>query len=151
MRRCLILLLAITAVSFQGCTMWKERPARTWAEATGGEGLERNFWKEVRAKNWLELERHLGGTYVSVTPQGSFNRAASLDRLRQLELSDYSLGDFLIELNGTTMIVTYTITMKGTFNGSPLTAQPLRVMSVWQQHKSGWMTIAHSAVENEPK
>ena len=129
--------------------MWKERPATAWTDVTGGESLERNFWKEVQAKNWVELERRLGGTYVYVSPNGSFNRSDTLDRLKQIQLNEYSLGDFVVELNGSTLVVAYTITLRGTVRGQPLPAQPVRMMSVWQQQKAGWMAIAHSSIGNE--
>ncbi len=70
------------------CTIAKERPARAFAEATGGEALERIFWKEF--------------------------------------------------------VVTYTITLNGTAAGQPLPSGPQHMMTVWHEHKSGWMVIAHS-------
>ena len=51
-------------------------PARSMAEATGGEGLERVFWKNVQGANWIEVERALASNYAGVTPDGT------LDRLR---------------------------------------------------------------------
>ena len=53
--------LLATTLLLQACTLWSEHPAKTWADATGGEGLERNFWRELKAKNWPELERHIRG------------------------------------------------------------------------------------------
>ena len=125
--------------------MWAERPVKNWSDATGGEGSERNFWQEIKNKNWVELERHIAGNYVCVTASGSRNRADSIERLKQLQLDEYSLGEFQVELNAHTLVVAYIVTMKGSFNGQPLPANPVRVMGVWHQHKSGWMAIAHSA------
>ena len=39
---------------------------------------------------------------------------------------------------------TFTITLNGTVGGQPLPS-PQHMMTVWHQHKSGWMVIAHSA------
>jgi hypothetical protein len=51
-------------------------------------------------------------------------------------------------LNGTTFVVTYTITLNGSVNGTggsqPFPSAPQHMMSVWQQQKSGWVEIAHS-------
>ena len=66
-----------------------------------------------------------------------------------MAIKTYSLGDLKTELNGTTMVVTYTITLNGSIVGKggtqalPSTPQPM--MSVWQQEKSGWIEVAHSA------
>lgn len=136
---CLLLMLA-------GCTVWGEHPVQHWTDATGGEGLERNFWKEVKAGNWGELERHVAGNYVWLSPEGSLDRAAALDHLKHLQLADFSLGDFKVELNASALVVTYTITMNGSFNGQPVPSSAVQMMTVWQQQKSGWMAIAHSTV-----
>jgi len=51
-------------------------------------------------------------------------------------------------MNGTTIVVTYTITLNGSMNGTggsqPLPSAPQHMMTVWQQQKAGWVVIAHS-------
>lgn len=140
----LILLLTLTSA----CTFYGEHPARALSEATGGEGLERVFWKEVQAANWVEVERALASNYSGVTPGGTLDRSATLEQYRQWQLKDYALGDLKTELNGTTMVVTYTITLNGSLNGTagsqPLPSAPQHMMTVWQQQKRGWVEIAHS-------
>jgi len=141
-----LLLLACASLALAGCTMWGEHPVRHWADATGGEGLERNFWNEVKARNWGELERHIAGNYLWLAPEGALDRAAALEHLRQLQLNEYSLGEMKVELSGSTLVVTYNLTMRGSFNGQAVPAFPVQMMSVWQQQKSGWMAIAHSTI-----
>src|SRR5882672_8853133 len=116
MRKCGVLLFLISALLLQACTLWEEHPIKQWSDATGGEGLERNFWKEVQGRNWVELERHLSGNYVWLAPEGPMTRAAALDHLKHLQLNDYSLGEFQVELNGSTLVVTYNITMQASFD-----------------------------------
>src|SRR6202795_5393907 len=84
------------------CTFYREHPARSLSEATGGEGLERVFWKEVQAANWVEVERALASNYVGVTPTGELDRSATLEQYRGWQLKDYTLGDLKTEMNGTT-------------------------------------------------
>ena len=132
------------------CTMWREHPVSKWTDATGGEGLERSFWKEVKNKNWNTLERHLASNYVYLTPEeGRLDRAAAIADLQRFQLDDYTLGDLQAELNGETLVVTYSITRRGKFAGQPLPSEPVRMMTVWQRQKSGWMTIAHSRIETK--
>jgi hypothetical protein len=131
------------------CTFYGEHPARTLSEATGGEGLERVFWKNVQAANWVEVERALASNYAGVTPSGALDRSATLEQYRQWQLKDYALGDLNTEMNGTTFVVIYTITLNGvTSNGTagsqPLPSAPQHMMTVWQQQKKGWVVIAHS-------
>jgi hypothetical protein len=126
------------------CTIAKERPARAFSDATGGEALERIFWKEIQAGNWTEIERVLTSNYVGVAPGASLDRTATLEQYRQWKLTDFAIGDLKTEMNGPTFIVTYSITLNGTVAGQPLPS-PQHMLTVWHQHKSGWMVTAHSA------
>jgi len=127
-----------------GCTLWREHPVSKWADATGGEGLERSFWNEVKAKNWSALERHMAANYIGTTPQGRLDRSTALEHLRQLELSDYFLGEVQVELDGNTIVVTYSISLRASGNGMGVPTAPMRMMTVWQQQKMGWTVIAQA-------
>ena len=150
----LLLELAFVTTSTPACTFFKEAPPRAFSEATGGEGLERVFWKEVAAANWVEVERALASNYTGVTAGGMLDRAVTMEQYRQWKVKDFAIGDLKTELNGTTIVVTYTITLNGTMlNGTagnggagpqPLPSEPQHMMTVWQQQKSGWVVIAHS-------
>jgi len=149
-RRVISMLSAIILLA--GCTMWREHQVTEFKDATGGEGLERSFWNEVKAKHWNALEGHLAGNYVSFTPQeGRFDRVSMLAHLQKVQLDDFSLGDLQTELNTETLVVTYAITMRGTFDGQPLPSGPVRMMTVWQKQKTGWVAIAHSVLGPQDK
>ncbi len=143
--RLAIVPLLISGLMFLvACTFYGDRPARAFSEATGGEGLERVFWKQVKAANWPEVERALASNYIGTAPAGTLDRAATLAQYRQWRLKDYSLGDLKTEMNGSTVVVTYTITLNGTAGSEPLPSAPQHMMTVWQQQKAGWVAIAHS-------
>jgi len=141
-----LLIFVLTFTS--ACTFYGEHPAHAFSEATGGEGLERVFWKDVQAANWIEVERALASNYSGIAPGGTLDRSATLEQYRQWQLKDYALGDLKTELNGSTIIVTYTITLNGSLNGTsgsqPLPSTPQHMMTVWQHQKAGWVEIAHS-------
>ncbi len=140
----LISMLTVALILTSACTFYGDHPAKAFAEATGGEGLERVFWKNVQASNWVEIERAIASNYAGVTPTGTVDRAATLDQYRNWQLKDYSLGDLKTELNGSTIVVTYTVTLNGTAGSQPLPSGPQHMMTVWQQQKAGWVAIAHS-------
>jgi hypothetical protein len=135
-----VFLLAFTPA----CTFNRERPARSMAETTGGESMERVFWKNIQTANWVEIERSIASNYAGVTPSGALDRSAMLDQYRTWQLKDFAIGDLKTELNGSTIVVTYTITLNGTAGAQPLPATPQRMMTVWQQQKAGWVVIAQS-------
>lgn len=142
--RLTLALLLISMMLVLSCTFYGEHPARAFSEATGGEGLERVFWKHVQSANWTEVERALASNYVGTAPSGSLDRETTLLQYRQWQLKDYSLGDLKTELNGSTIVVTYTMTLNGTAGSQPLPSAPQHMMTVWQQQKAGWVAIAHS-------
>jgi uncharacterized protein DUF4440 len=151
--RLAILTLLSTTLLLPACAVWREHPASSkWTDATGGEGLERSFWREVKAKRWNELEHHIASNYIALTPEeGRLDKAATLAHLQQLQLDDYTLGDLQGEMNSDTFVVTYTVMMHGTFAGQPLPSEPVRMMTVWQKQSAGWMAIAHSVQGPEKK
>jgi hypothetical protein len=145
----LLFALTLELAFTSACTFYGDHPARALSEATGGEGLERVFWKNIQAANWVEVERALASNYAGETPAGTLDRAVTLEQYRTWQLKDYTIGDLNTELNGTTFVVTYTITLNGvassgTGGSQPLPSTPQHMMTVWQQQKAGWVAIAHS-------
>jgi hypothetical protein len=136
--------LLISMMLVSACTVYGDRPARAFSEATGGEALERVFWKQLQAANWKEVERALASNYIGTAPGGPLDRETTLAQYRQWQLKDYSLGDLKTELNGSTIVVTYTMTLNGTAGSQPLPSALQHMMTVWQQQKTGWVVIAHS-------
>jgi hypothetical protein len=134
-----------------GCTVWKEQPAKAFKDATGGEELERLFWQEIKAGHWTDVENHIASNYMAITRHGMQDRAAAITYFKGLKLDDYTLGDFQTQLNGNTFVIVYTIDLRGTLNGQVLPQVPRRVLTVWQDQKAGWMMIAHSFIETEPR
>jgi len=98
----------------------------------------------VQSANWTEVERALASNYIGTAPGGSLDRETTLAQYRHWQLKDYSLGDLKTELNGSTIVVTYTMTLNGTAGSQPLPSTPQHMMTVWQQQKAGWVAIAHS-------
>ncbi len=134
----------LALVLLAGCSGPRTKPATSWSQATGGENLERMLWREIKDKHWTELERHLAPLFVSTGPGGRFDRAGTIEHLKALNISDYSLSDIQVEPHGADMVVTYTITLRGSFNGQPIPETPERMLTVWQQLKGGWFAIAHA-------
>jgi uncharacterized protein DUF4440 len=147
-----LILMTFALMFASACTFYGERPARALSEATGGESLERVFWKDVQAANWAEVDHALASNYAGVTPGGTLDRSAALEQYHGWQLKDYALGDLKTELNGTTIVVTYTITLNGVTSGAagsqPLPSAPQHMMTVWQQQKAGWVVIAHSVSQH---
>jgi len=151
LRHAILCALFALLVSLSGCAVYAEHPAKAINDATGGEGFERAFWQDVQKQNWNDLNSHIASNFVYVTPTGRYERSDALQRLQQLQLQEFSIGDLTTEMNRDTFIVTYTITLRGTARGQTLNSQPERRMTVWQEQKRGWVVIAHSVLGTESK
>ncbi len=142
----LVLLAAGLVLGLASCTMWNEKQPSAWSSATGAEQFERLLWQEVKAKNWNEVERRLAHTFVETTYSGVRDRDQTVERLKSLDLADYSLGDLEVRPAGSDMVVAYTVTLRASSGGETT----LRMMTVWQQVKGGWIAIAHSETSAAP-
>ena len=145
-RLCISFALALLFLTNTGCSAWTEPKKATFSNATGAEQFERLLWEAIKAKNFGEVERQLAATFVDVTHAGARDRAGFIAEVRQMDISDYSLGDVQVVPNGNDMVVHYNITLRGTASGKPLPNTPIHMMTVWQQAKKGWTAIAHASV-----
>jgi hypothetical protein len=150
MKRRLIFLALLGLLGLlPACTLYGDRPVvNHWADATGGIGLERSFWEDVKTKSWNDLSGHVAGNYEVMTPEGKLDRAAAVDRLQRFHLDDYVFENVHSELHGNTFVVTYELVLRGTFDDKPLSSDPVRMMTVWQQQSRGWVAIARSEMGN---
>lgn len=122
-----------------GCAGPPKHP--TWKNATGGEQHERLMWQAMHNKDWTNFERRLAPAFVGVDASGkAFDRAGWVERWKSAGLSEYSIGDLQVQPEGADMVVTYVVTVSGGVQASTDSsppAQQMRVVSVWQQVKSG--------------
>ena len=97
---------------------------------------ERLMWQAIRGKDWKNFEQHLAPAFVGVDPSGkNYDRAGWVEYWQSASIHDYSLGEVTVQPAGPDMVLTYVVTLPGT-------ADRVRVVSVWQQVKSGWILTA---------
>lgn len=145
-RRAFFALFAILVACFSiACTRWEEPKTFTFKTATGAEQYERLMWDAVKNKDRLAIASHLASNYVRQDGSGTKNKEQYLAELEQINLTDYSLAELNVTPQGTNMIVTYAITLRGNNGGRPFPNEPIRYLSVWQQQKAGWVLVAQSS------
>ena len=146
-RRLLLLIAGVTILlTSAACGGWKARPS-AWSNATGAEQFERLWWADVKAKKWNEVGYRMAATYVAINADGIKDREQALAHLRLLEIEEFAIGDVDVRPNGNDLVITYTMTLRGTLAGAPLILERTPMMTVWQQQKSGWIAIAHSSIQ----
>ena len=144
-RLALLVPVVLCLLLCSSCTFWGEKKHASWRSATSGDHLVHLFWSDVKAKDWQNLEGHIGPAFTGISPAGTIDRAKLMEHLRSMELQDFQIGELESRMAGNDLIVTYTITATGTVGGRPLPS-PVRMLSVWQELKHGWILVAHSTV-----
>jgi hypothetical protein len=142
-RRIYAALIAISLLSLSSCTLWSQPKKSTWNNATGAEQHERLFWQAVKEKDWLNVESHIASNFVFMDASGSKDKPQRVKELRELLISDFSMGEMNVVAHGSDAVVTYTLTLK---DPSRANGQAIRIMSVWQQLKRGWAMVAMSEI-----
>jgi hypothetical protein len=145
-RRLVSLMIVSCLVSLSGCTKWAEKTHPGWKEATSGEHLTNLFWNEVKAKNWAGLEAHVGAEFMGISPDRTLDKPALMDHLHAIDLQSFQIGEVETRPAGRDLLVSYTITARGSRTGKALPEVPTRMMSVWQELGHGWVLVAHSDV-----
>jgi hypothetical protein len=141
-RRIYPTLLALSLLALlSSCTLWSQPKKSSWTNATGAEEHERLLWQAVKDKDWLNVESHIASNFVFMDGMGSKDKQQRVKELRELQISDFTLGEMNVTANNYDAVVTYTLTLK---SPSHPNERASKIMSVWQQHKRGWVQVAMS-------
>jgi hypothetical protein len=140
----------LTLAFLSGCAREPKNP--TWNSATGAEQYERLLWQAIKAQQWRDVQIRLAPMFVGVGADGKkYDRAGWMDYWKSAPGHDFSVGDVTVNPAGTDMVVSYILNMSGNppsgnasgtpqgNSGNSVATPPLRVVSVWQQVKSGWI------------
>ncbi len=118
----------------------------TWNNVTGTEQYEHLMWQAVRDQDWTNFEHHLAPTFVGVNASGqAFDRAGWVEHWKAQHLDEFSVGEVSVQPEGPDMVVTYVLHLNGKAGALAKPGASLRVISVWQQVKKGWMLAATSS------
>lgn len=102
------------------------------------------MWQAIREKAWNEVDHHLAPAFVGVNASGQkFDNVGWLEYWKGAPVSDVSLGEVTVEPNGPDMVVTYELHLAGA-SAAAASGSSVRVVSVWQQLKKGWVLTAES-------
>jgi Domain of unknown function (DUF4440) len=123
-----------------GCMGGGEPKHPTWKNAAGAEQYERLMWQGIRDQDWKNVEYHLAPTFVGVNASGqSLDRAAWVGYWKTMQIKDFSMAEVTVQPAGADMVVTYILHPGGSQTAPAAFGAGLRVVSVWQQVKHGWI------------
>jgi hypothetical protein len=144
--RLLSISIVLTVLMFSGCNAWNQPKQANWKNATATEQLERLLWKSIHDKDWTSLEHHLAPIFVGAGPRGeTFDHASWIEYWKKAHIQDFSLGEFNSQPDGPDMVATYVLHINGAEASQIVPAKGLRIVSVWQELKGGWVLASQSA------
>jgi hypothetical protein len=144
---CSFVSFVVMAFLMLGCMGGGPPKHPTWKNATGAEQYERLMWQSIRDKDWKEVEYRLAPTFVGVTASGqALDRTAWLGYWKSLPIKDFSLAELSVQPQGGDMTVTYIFHSTANLGAGA----GLRVVSVWQQVKHGWILTTTSMTPIAP-
>ncbi|MFL6286722.1 MAG: DUF4440 domain-containing protein [Pyrinomonadaceae bacterium] len=80
------------------------------AEASNPIDKEKKVWEEFKAKDYAAFSTDLADEFIEVEPTGVYTKAASIDALKQMDASKYTLSDWKeTKIDADASIVTYRV------------------------------------------
>lgn len=109
---------------------------------------EKQVWSAVETKNYDAFAALLASDYLEVNSIGVFDKAATLTATRKVSLSDVSFSDWkILPIDKLAVLVTYTASFKGTYDGKPFPATSVRASSAWVNRDGQWLSIYHQETD----
>jgi len=109
---------------------------------------ERQAYDALRRKDWDAFGRFLADDFIYVTGDGVHDRAKTVEMVRNLDLTDFSMTDTrVVNVDRDLAVVTYTSHSKGNYGGRPIDPETMRESSAWINRGGNWLLVYHQDSE----
>jgi hypothetical protein len=103
---------------------------------------EKAAWAALQKKDLDAFANMLASDYVEVGDESTSDKAAVLDYLKDLEISDASFSDWkFIPIDKDAVLLTYSVTIKGSYKGKEVPPGPYRASGAWVNRAGKWLAI----------
>jgi len=108
-------------------------------------------WEAVKQKDYDSFAKLMADDYLEVEDDGVHDKAASVQSVKDFDLSDYTLSDWkLTPIDPNTVLITYTANVTGKFKGEPVPSGPYRESSAYVNRNGQWLAIFYQETRSEP-
>jgi ketosteroid isomerase-like protein len=105
--------------------------------------IEKQAWEDVKNHDLASYSRLLADDYVAIDEGGISDKATVLRLLKDLSISEYAMdGVKVTMLSPDAALLTYKATVKGTYQGSALGAQPYYYGAVFARRGGRWLAVS---------
>lgn len=160
-----LVLLAVALIAAAACTAPTTQPvsnvntnanvASTAPAITEADAIakEKAIWDSIKNKDYDGFGNMLAADQVEVMAEGVSDKAQSIAGVKQFEPEELTFADWNFRtIDDDAFLLTYSVTMKGKYQGKPFPAETARCSSAWVKRGDKWEAIYHqeSAVMPPP-
>lgn len=121
-------------------------PAASPAEMSDADHVarERQVYDAFKAKNHDAFAAFLADDFLYVTNDGVHDKAVTMQRVKDTELTDLTLSDFkVLKVDKDAVVITYKTTAKGKYKGKDFPPGDQRESSAWVKRGDKWLVVYH--------
>ena len=123
----------------------KSTPGISEADLTA---KEKQVWDAVERKDYDAFAAMFDSDYIEVNNIGVLDKAATLAATKKVTLSDVSFSDWkMLPIDKAAVLITYTASFKGSFEGKPFPSTSVRASSAWVNRDGKWLSIYHQETD----
>ena len=125
-------------------------PVRSAAPLTEADAIakEKQIWDTIKNKDYNAFGNTLTDDFINVASDAVYDKAGSISGLKGFEPSEITFADWkFVPIDKDAGVVTYTVNIKGKFNGEELSPTPVRASSAFVNRDGKWLAIYHQGSE----
>jgi hypothetical protein len=108
-------------------------------------------WEAVKKKDWDAFAKLMADDYFEVEDDGVHDKAASVQLVKDFDLSDYTLSDWkMTSIDANAVLITYNANVTAKFKGEAVPAGPWRESSAYVNRNGEWLAIYYQETRSEP-
>jgi len=108
-------------------------------------------WEAVKQKDWDGFGKMLADDYLEVVDEGVHDKTASIQSVKDIDLSDYTLSDWkMTPIDPNTVLITYTANVTAKAKGEPVPPGPYRESSAYVNRNGQWLAIFYQETRAMP-
>lgn len=103
---------------------------------------EKAVWDALKKKDYDAFGNMLDKDCIKVEDDGVYDKAGIITDLKDLSISEVNFSDWkVLPIDKDAVLLTYNVTLKGTFKGKDVPPGPYRAASAWVNRDGKWLAI----------
>lgn len=111
-----------------------------------GKELVLQLWADMKANNWMEIQKQIAPGFQSIHQDGTRDNNAEIELIKGLNLSEYTIDNIKVTMEGRVIIVTYQVNVEETIAGKRIQKSSLMQLSAWLNSEDSWKWIIQANI-----